>query len=133
MALRLAKVAAPSSAADYYSTDGTSPITTQHPTTGSAVPVKVYLFNDDAAKRYEIVSVDPTDTTGADESTYIALAPDNAGTAGTYGAAGAALSFANGDFRTAVPFWVRVTTPSVADSQNKTDIKLTVTGEEFAV
>ncbi|PLR93180.1 hypothetical protein [Bacillus sp. T33-2] len=128
--LRIAKNAA---LTDIVSTDGSNPINTQHPIAGSSVEQRVFLFNDDEAKRYESVSVDPTDSTGGDESAWMQLAPDNAGSAGAYGDSGAALNMGNIADTTGHPFWVRVTTPAVADSQNKTDIKLTVTGTEFAV
>lgn len=127
------KIAKNAGLTDVVSTDGTNPLSTQHPIAGSTVEVKVYLFNDNAAKRYESITVDPTDTTGGDESTWVQLAPDNAGSAGTYLAAGAALSMANISDTTGKPFWVKVTTPSVADTQNKSDIKLTVNSTEFAV
>jgi hypothetical protein len=111
-----------------------NPITTQHPITGSAVVVQLWLYNNDSLKTYQTITIDPTDTVATDESTWIQLAPDNAGVAGTYLAGGAALTMADiSDSNVAKPFWVKVTTPSVADSQNKNDIKLTVAGKEFAV
>lgn len=116
------------------STDGTNPLTTQHPIAGSTVDVKVWLFNDSATKRYESITIDPTDSVTTDESTWIQLAPDNAGAAGTYLGASAALTMANiSDSNVGKPFWVRVTTPSVGTTQNKTDIKLTTNFTEFAV
>lgn len=123
---------------DVISTDGTSPLTTQHPIAGSAVEGKYYLFNDDDTKYYESINIDPTDAVDTDESTWVALAPDSAGSAGTYGAGGAALSMANIGSSTAgdtsdYPFWVKVTTPSVGSTQNKTDIKLTTNFTEYAV
>lgn len=123
---------------DIVSTDGTNPITTQHPISGSSVELKVWLFNDNATKYYTGINIDPTDSVTTDESTWISLAPDNAGVAGTYGVAGATLSMASigasgsGD-TTGKPFWVKVTTPTVTDTQNKTDIKLTVNFTEFAI
>ncbi|OMF35279.1 hypothetical protein BK133_11285 [Paenibacillus sp. FSL H8-0548] len=111
-----------------------NPITTEHPITGSAVAVQLWLFNDAADKRYEDVLIDPTDAVSTDESTWVQLAPDNDGVAGTYLAGGAALTMANiSDSDVANPFWMKVTTPAVGDTQNKTDIKLTVTAKEFAV
>lgn len=130
MALKISKNSALS---DIVSTDGTNPITTQHSTAGGSVEVKVFLFNDAGAKRYENVLIDPTDTTGGDESGYIQLAPDNAGTAGTYLSASTALSLGNIADTVAHPFWIKVTTPVLADSVNKSDIKLNVTAQEFAV
>lgn len=111
-----------------------NPITTQHPISGSTVELKLFLFNDNSAKKYEEVSIDPIDETSTDESTWIKLAPDNAGVAGTYLSGGVALTMANiSDSNVAKPFWVKITTPTVADSQNKNDIKLRVSGKEFAV
>lgn len=131
MALKLAK---DNALTDIISTDGTNPLTTEHPIAGSVVEVQVFLFNDEATKRYESITIDPTDATDTDESTWFQLAPDSAGVAGTYLAGGEALTMADiSDSNVAKPFWVKVTTPSVADTQNKTDIKLTVNGTEYAV
>jgi hypothetical protein len=127
------KIAKNSGLSDIVSSDGTNPITTQHPIAGSTVEMKLYLFNDNSAKRYESISIDPTDTTSTDESSWIQLAPDNAGSAGTYLTGGTSLSMANISDTSGHAFWVKVTTPSVADSQNKSDIKLKVSGTEFAV
>jgi hypothetical protein len=110
-----------------------NPITTEHPLGGSAVTIQLWLFNDNAAKRYETITIDPIDQTSTDESSWIQLAPDNAGAAGTFLVAGAALSITNISDTTGKPFWARITTPSVADTQNKTDIKLQVSGKEYAV
>jgi hypothetical protein len=124
----------PGQEANYEPNPAYNPITTQHPIAGSTVEMKVWLFNDNPAKRYESITIDPTDTTSTDESNWAQLAPDNAGSPGTYFAAGVALSMANiSDSNVGKPFWVKVTTPSVADSQNKTDITLKVTSTEFAV
>lgn len=111
-----------------------NPIKTQHPTTGSTQTVQLWLFNDDATKRYESINLDPTDASGSDESGWVALAPDNAGAAGTYLSGGAALSMANiSDLNVGKPFWAKITSPSVADSQNKTDLNITINYTEFAV
>jgi hypothetical protein len=109
-------------------------LTTQHANTGMAVERKIFLSNNDATKRYENVVIDPTDTASTDESNYISLAPDNAGSAGTYGTAGANLAMANiSDSNVAKPFWVKITTPSVGTAQNKTDLQLKALYREFAV
>lgn len=132
MALKISKNSA---LTDIVSTDNTNPITTEHPISGSSVEQKLWLFNDNSptGKRYENITIDPIDQSAPDESTWVQLAPDNAGVAGTYLAAGAALSMANISDLTGKPFWVKVTTPSVADSQNKQDIKLQVSSKEYAV
>jgi hypothetical protein len=109
-------------------------LTTQHANTGMAVERRVFLSNNDATKRYENVVIDPTDTASTDESSYISLAPDSSGTAGTYGAAGANLNMANiSDSNVAKPFWVKITTPNVGTAQNKTDLQLKALYREFAV
>ncbi|MBW7475965.1 hypothetical protein K0T92_14560 [Paenibacillus oenotherae] len=111
-----------------------NPITTEHPITGSAVEVRLWLFNDSANKRYTTIALQPTDITSPDDSGWVQLAPDVAGVPGAYLAGGAALSMADiSDSGIGKPYWVKVTTPSVADSQNKADIKLTVTAKEYAV
>lgn len=111
-----------------------NPITTEHPTTGSEVEVRLWLFNDQSTKKYEEISIKPTDAVSTDESAWIQLAPDNSGTAGTYLSGGAALTMADiSDSNVGKPFWVKVTTPVVSDSQNKSDIKLTIAGKEYAV
>ncbi|MFD0587824.1 hypothetical protein ACFQZE_07400 [Paenibacillus sp. GCM10027627] len=111
-----------------------NPITTQHQKTGQVTTLQLWLFNDQSAKRYEGISIDPTDSIGTDESTYVQLAPDSSGSAGTFLSVGAPLTIANiNDWNVAKPFWIRVTTPSVVESQNKTDIKLTTNFTEFAL
>jgi hypothetical protein len=110
-----------------------NPITTTHPTTGSAsAATQLWLFNDDATKTYQSINIDPTDAVTTDESTWVQLAPDSGGSAGTFGAAGAALSMANvTDNGVGKPFWYKCTTPSGQSVSNKTDIKLTVNYTEY--
>jgi hypothetical protein len=109
-------------------------LTTTHPTTGSAsAAIQVWLFNDDATKTYKVITIDPTDAVTTDESTYVQLAPDSAGVAGTFLAGSAALTMADVlDSNVAKPFWYKCTTPALA-VQNKLDIKLTVNYTEYAV
>lgn len=108
-------------------------LTTQHPNTGSAVQQRVFIGNTDATKRYENIIIDAVDTSDTDETGYIELALDNNGTPSTYGEAGASLTMANISNNVGHGFWIRVTTPSVSGSQNKTDLKLDVFYREFAV
>ena len=108
-----------------------NPLTTQHINTGEAKAVLVYLFNDAAAKKYESVVVSAVDTSGTDEKSWVTFAADNSGTAGTYSST---LTLANiSDSNVAKPFWVKVTTPSLTDSQNKTDLNIRVSANEFSV
>lgn len=111
-----------------------NPGTTQHPIGGSAVETRYFLFNDSAAHRYENVVITPADTSGSDEKGWIQLAPDNAGSPGTFLAAGIALSMANiSDNGVAKPFWCRVTSAAVGAAANKNDLQLNVGFREFAV
>lgn len=114
--------------------NNSNPIASQHPLTGSTVEIKLYLFNDNPAERFENISIDPIDTTGSDESVWVQLAPDNGGSAGEYLAAGEALAMPNiSDSNIGKPFWYRITTPNMGGVQNKTDIKLSVSCRKFAV
>lgn len=107
-----------------------NPITTTHPTSGSAQVVPLWVFNDDPAVRYEAVTADPTDATGGDESTWIALSLDNT----AYLAGGAVLTVGNlATANQGVPIYARVTTPAGQSVQNKGDIKITLNGNRFAV
>lgn len=121
-----------------FSTDGTSAglittLTTQHSVDGGVDSKKIYLYNDDATKRYQNIVIDPTDISGGDESSYIQLAQDNAGSPGTYQSAGANLTMADINDTLGKPFWVKITTPSLGTTQNKTDLQLKVLYREFAV
>lgn len=129
MALKIAKNAG---LTDIVSVDGaqTNPITTQHPTTGGSQTVTLYLFNDNAAERFENITIDPSDSVSTDESAWVQMSADGS----TWLAASAPLTMANiSDNNVAKPFYVRVTSPSVGAVQNKTDIKLTVNWRKFAV
>lgn len=108
-----------------------NPLTTQHVSTGEAKTVQVHLFNDASTKRYESVVISAIDTSGTNEASWITFAPDNNGTHGSFSTT---LNMANiSDSNVAKSFWVKVTTPSVVDSQNKTDLNIRVTANEFAV
>ena len=128
------KISKNSGLTDIVSTDGTNPITTPHPITGSSQVVQLWLFNNDATKYYTGITIDPTDSVSTDESTWVQLSADGV----TYLGASAALSMANigsagsGD-TTGHTFYAKITTPSVGSTQNKTDIKLSVNYTEYAV
>lgn len=131
MTLRIAKNAG---LTDIVSENNTNPITTDHIATGEAQSVRLFLFNDAAAKRYEDIVIDPVDLTDTDESAWAQLAPDVAGAPGAYLAGSAPLSMANiSDANVGYAFWLRVTTLDVGDSMNKEDILLEVRAKEYAV
>lgn len=105
-------------------------IETQHPIAGSTVTVQKYMKNDDATKYYTNATADPQ---GTDES-YVQLSLDGT----TFAAVGASVALA--DFGSAgTPdtdvrnLWVRVTTPSLADTQNRSNVTVNLAGREFAV
>lgn len=107
-----------------------NPISTQHPITGSSVTVQLWLFNDNAAERFENVNIDPTDAVSTDESSWIQLSSDGT----NFQAGSVALTMANiSDSNVGKPFYAKITTPSVGSVQNKSDIKLTVNFRKFAV
>jgi hypothetical protein len=128
------KISKNSGLTDIVSTDGTNPITTPHPITGSSQVVQLWLFNNDATRYYQNINIDPTDVVGTDESTWIQLSADGV----TYLGGSAPLTMANigasgtGD-TTGHTFYAKVTSPSGQTVQNKTDIKLTVNFTEYAV
>ena len=128
MALRLSKN---SGLTDIVSTgDNSNPISTQHPITGSTVATQLWMYNDNAAERFENINIDPTDAVSTDESTWVQLSADGS----TWLSAGAALTMANvSDTNVGKSFWYRVVAPSVGSAQNKTDIKLTINYRKFAV
>jgi hypothetical protein len=114
--------------------DNSNPITTLHSINGTTQTVQLWLFNDDNTKYYTGISIDPIDSTGSDESTWVYLSTDNV----TYQAAGAALNMANIGAQgsadtTGKTFYMKVISPSGQTVQNKTDIKLSVAYTEFAV
>ena len=108
-----------------------NPLTTQHINTGEAKQTLVYLFNDTSNKKYESVVVSAIDTTGTNEANWMQFAPDDNGTPGTFSNT---LNMANiSDNNVGKAFWVKVTSASVTDSQNKTDLSIRITANEFAV
>jgi hypothetical protein len=126
----LLKIAKNSGLTDIVSTgDNSNPISTQHPITGSSQTMQLWLFNNDATKRYENITIDPTDVVSTDESSWVQLSADGS----TWQTASAALTMANISDTTGHTFYVKVTSPSGQSVQNKTDIKLTVNYREFAV
>jgi hypothetical protein len=110
-------------------------LTTEHANTGEAVATQVFVSNDDATKTYKNIVIDVVDTDmSTDETSWVQLAPDNSGVAGTYEAGGIQLTMSDiTDSKVAHAFWVKVTNPNVAGSQNKTDLELKLNFREYAV
>jgi hypothetical protein len=113
-------------------------LTSQHPLSGSSVEIRAFLFNDNIDKYYTDITIDPTDSVDTDESGWLQMAEDVSGSAGTYLAGSEALIMSNigsstGGDTSDYPFWVKITSPTVTETQNKSDIKLTTNFTEFAV
>jgi len=83
------------------------------------------------ATKYNSLKVEPLDTEGTDEKSWIRLATSQAGLAAAV--PGAALSLGTKNHNQTLTFWRRVTVPAATPIQNKTDLKLRVTGWENAV
>lgn len=75
------------------------------------------------------VTVDPVDlaTVEGDQSTWLQVAADSAGVAGTYAAAGAAKNLGNVNMGQTLPFWVKATVPANSEVGARDDISLKVT------
>ena len=105
-------------------------VTTQHDSAGETKEIEVFLANKDAGFHYEEIAITPEDTaTPPDETSWIQLGLDQ----GTFGTPGAPLAMANIEDNLAHSFWIRITTPTVATAQNKSDLGLSVSFREFAV
>jgi hypothetical protein len=132
MALKIAKNSALNDIVS--SGDNSNPITTLHSVNGTTQTIQLWLFNDDATKYYTGITIDPIDSTGSDESTWVSLSLDGI----TFQAAGAVLNMPNigssgSADTTGKTFYMKVISPSGQTVQNKNDIKLSVTYTEFAV
>lgn len=131
MALKISKNP---SLTDIVSSDQSNPIVTQCPGTGTESErtreVKLYLFNDDEAYRYENVTITCEDTSGSDESSWITFAPDNSGAPGTYSST---LNMGTiNDANQGHAFWMKIVVPDGTPTQNKVDLAIKVSAVEYA-
>ena len=94
--------------------------------TGGADQRKLYLWNDQADKTYEDVSITAAND---DANVNIQYALDNSGSPGAWAES---ISMPNGDYRAAVPFWRKVITAVHGDSTTRRDITHKFTATEFA-
>lgn len=122
-------IAKDSSLEDVISSDGTNPLTTEHLLAGESVDVQLFVFSNDPDKRYESIKIAAEDTTDTDESSWLTFAATAAGpfTSGPYNIPDITTPHAGQSF------WVRVTTPMLADVVTKSDIKLRLTANAFAL
>lgn len=96
-------------------------------TAGShASDTKVY-----SAYNYTGLLIQPIDNTGPSEAAWVKLAANQAGLDAAV--AGESLNLGDKAHNATLSFWRRVTVPSGTPVQNKTDIKLRVTGTESPI
>jgi len=80
---------------------------------------------------YSDLMVQPVDEVGSSEAPWVKLATQEAGLASAVG--GASLSTGDKAHNATLSFWRRITVPASTPVQNKTDIKLRVTGTESPI
>lgn len=73
-----------------------------------------------------IVSGNDISQIGDDVSSWVQIAPDNNGVAGTYGAGGAGVNLGNINLGDTVPFWVKMTVPVTEEVGAREDLALNV-------
>lgn len=112
--------------------DGTAPLTIgalNATTNEESAPVKLAIRCDAGYNTSGNVVITPSGTT-ADKW---ALAPDNAGVAGTFGAYGSALTISSVVGTTNTLFWVKAKAVSTESPANDTSVKLSLSATLVAV
>ncbi len=84
-----------------------------------------------SAYNYTGLLIQPIDNTGPSEATWVKLAADQVGLDSAV--AGESLSLGDKAHNATLSFWRRVTVPASTPVQNKTDIRLRVTGTESPI
>jgi len=107
---------------------GTAEITVDRAVMGTTAAAHLAAAIAYAACNYEDIVVTPLDTADSDESSWCLLALTQAGLEAAIG--GAALSLGNKTHDTTLSFWRRFTVPADTPVQNKSDLKLRLTGTE---
>lgn len=79
-----------------------------------------------SATNYANLMLAPVDTSGTDESAWCALALTEDGLDSAV--PGEALALGDKSYNSTIPFWRRITVPAGTPVQNKTDLKLRLTG-----
>lgn len=80
---------------------------------------------------YSDLTVQPVDEVGSSEASWVKLATDQAGLDSAV--EGASLALGNKAHNTTLSLWRRIVVPSSTPVQNKTDIKLRLTGTESPI
>jgi len=108
---------------------GTTAITVARAALGTTAAAHLSGAVANVAFNYESLSITPTDAVDSDESTWCKLALSQ----GELDAAvaGAALPLGNKTHNATLSFWRRYTVPPETAVQNKSDIKLRITGTQI--
>lgn len=113
--------------------DMTYPVIFKAAPGGDSIERRLFLRHDDLSGNNPEssygVSVGGADIYGTDESTWIQVAEDIAGSPDTYSAPGDPMAFGDVLGGEITPFWVKVTTPNDAQYGMRSDIKLQVTAD----
>jgi hypothetical protein len=80
---------------------------------------------------YSGLAVQPVDSVGSSEASWVKLATDQVGLGAAV--AGASLSLNDKAYNATLTLWRRITVPAGTSVQNKTDIKLRLTGTESPI
>ena len=100
----------------------TSPIIFKFTQAGGNEERQLFLRHDvlagEGAESSTAVIIDPIDlaTSSGDQSTWIQVAADVAGSPGTYAAAGASKNLGDVNLGATVPFWIKATVPANTES-----------------
>ena len=110
---------------------GTTELTVERGYAGTAVGnhssgTKVY-----SGYSYSNLTVQPVDEVGSSEASWVKLATNQAGL--DTAVAGASLVIGNKAHNSTLSFWRRIVVPAGTPVQNKTDIKLRLTGTESPI
>ncbi len=84
-----------------------------------------------SAYNYTSLVVQPVDEVGSSEASWVKLATDQAGLDSAVG--GASLAAGDKNHNATLSFWRRVVVPAGTSVQNKTDVKLRITGTESPI
>lgn len=114
----------------------TQPLEATIPAGDESSAIPLWACTADTNFYYTDINLYPEDIDGTDESSWIALAPDDGGSPGSFGAFGASM-LDIGDVGPGssinTPFWIKFAVPAGTGAQIKTDLKLRMTYTKHAV
>lgn len=105
---------------------GTTALTVQRAIYGTQPATHAQGATVYSAVNYTALALEPVDTSGTDESDWCALSLTESGL--DTAVPGEALALGDKAFNSTVSFWRRIAVPANTSVQNKTDLKLRLTG-----